>query len=566
MRATVSLTATATRSAPPAIPGGLPGARTLKRRPWQSSGLVVLVLGLWWLPLVAAAPPEMVHEEVLSGQEPVGGQPLLSVGLARRLLAAGSTRLVLRVADDALSRGGAPLAAADWLRLKAEALMLLDQFDALQALVQEMPEEVLTAYPDLTLLVAAGHRESGCCEEARRLYAAFLLAHPQHPRRFQAQLGIGLCALEQNALEEAELQLRLYEQDPDRPKQDLLLQLGLAELARHKGQPQEEGALMVRVAEAAAPVEPLARRARWMALANWEARQRHWPAAIAWVEHGLRQEGPLPRLLRLHAHLLRQWLTGKEPGAMSGEHRHLPEPVQRAAEQRMFGLKAVLRSDGKPVGAGDVQRLALLDGLLRQEAQEGLGLLEEGGILQPEDLWEGPVPELYRLAYAEYERGRGDLAQAWYWLEGLTGAEADGQRLLLLASCTGTESGAIVAVLERLAKVTEWSEALKSRAIKALFVLTAQGRQAPMLRLREQLAALSPQTRDVQRALLFHQAQLWVLEGNSDRALVEWLSLATAPQLKPEDNRYLPEEPRLAAARLLEEQGWPGAARELRRR
>jgi hypothetical protein len=45
---------------------------------------------------------------------------------------------------------------------------------------------------------------------------------------------------------------------------------------------------------------------------------------------------------------------------------------------------------------------------------------------------------------------------------------------------------------------------------------------------------------------------------------VEWLGLASTS--KPEENRYLPEDPHLAAARLLEEQEWPASARELRRR
>jgi hypothetical protein len=195
----------------------------------------VAALCLLLLPLpVGAVPPELVHEESLTGQEQVGGQPMMSVGLARRLLAGGLSRLVLRVADDSLSRGGAPLAAADWLRLKAEALLGLEQFAAVRDLLQEMPEDALTAYPDLTLLLASAEREEGCCLDARLHYSAFLLAHPRHSKRFQAQLGIGLCALEQNQLEEAELQLRLYEQDPDRPRQDLLLQIGLAELARQR--------------------------------------------------------------------------------------------------------------------------------------------------------------------------------------------------------------------------------------------------------------------------------------------------------------------------------------------
>ncbi len=528
-----------------------------------------MATALWLLalPIMArAAPPEMVHEESLTGEDPVGGQPLLSVGLARRLLAGGDPRLVLRVANEALSRGGAPLAAADWLRLKAEALLVLEQFDAVQLFLRQIPEEAQTAYPDLVLLLAASQQESGHCEEARRLYGAFLMAHPQHPKRFQAQLGIGLCALEQNGLEEAELQLHLYEQDPDRPNPDPLLSVGLADLARRKGMPQEENEWMVQLAQMAVPTDPLPRRARWMALANWEARQHHWNTAIAWVESGLRQEGPLPRLLRLHTRLLREWLAGHDPGTLNGDHRQLTEAVRRSAEQRMNGLNALLRPVGKSAqGSGEAQRLVALEALLRQEAEEGLGLLEEGGILQPEGLWSGSVPEAYRVVYAEYERVRGDREQAWQWLEGLTSGEADGQRLLLLASCPESGAGLITAVLDRLAKVTNWSDGLKSRAIKALFLLTAQGRHEPMVRLRDQLAVALPQTRDVQRALAFHQAREWVTEGASDRALVEWLSLVVTPNLKPEENRYLPEDPRLAAARLLEEQGWPATARELRR-
>ncbi|MEO5340695.1 MAG: hypothetical protein H7837_09295 [Magnetococcus sp. MYC-9] len=548
------------------VAGGMESGRTEPVR----SGKVFARWALLWMltmPVVAeSVPPELVHEESLSGQELVGKQPLLSVGLARRLMNGGSARLVLRVADEVLEQGGAPLAVVDWLRLKAEALLAVEQFAAARDFLQEMPTEALGAYPDLHLLLAASHRELGCCGEARRLYGTFLLANPQHPKRFQAQLGIGLCALEQDLLEEAELQLRLYEQEPDRPKQDPLLQIGLAELARRRGMTEEENGLMSQVAESAAPAEPLARRARLMALANWEARQQHWNTAISWLESGLRQEGPLPRLLRLHTHWLQQWLGSSATAAPTGEHRQLAEPLRRGAEQRMNGLRALLRPGEKAAQSGGAQRVAQLELLLRQEAQERLGLLEEGGVLRPDLLWPtGELPAEYRLAYAEFYRGRGDRERAWALLEGLTGLEADGQRLLLLASCAETGVEEIDAVLDRLAKGTEWPEAVKSRTIKALFILTTQGRQAPVTRLRELLAAALPQTRDVQRALAFHQARVWALEGDADRALVEWLNLAFAPHNKQEENRYLPEDPRLAAARVLEEQGWPAAAAELRR-
>lgn len=529
----------------------------------------VVALSLMTIPMLARAmPPEMVHEEVLTGQELVGVQPLLSVGLARRLLVGGGARLVLRVADEVLSRGGAPLVVADWLRIKAEALFILEQFDTAQTFLSTLSEEARAAYPDLILLLANIERERGGCAVARPLYSDFLIANPIHAKRFQAQLGVALCALESNTLEEAQLQLSLYEQEADRPKQDPLFVLGMAQLAHRKGLVPEENQWMTQLVEMAAPTDPLLRRARLMAVANWEARQHHWNSAIAWVESGLRQEGPLPRLLQLHSHLLNQWLAGKESGAV-GEGQHaLSEVARQATERRMTGLRVLLQSGGEKPDSP--QRLASLETLLQQELEEGLGLVEEGGILQPELLWPGGIPEIYRVAYADHAQRRGEMEQAWLWLEGLTSGESEGQRLLLLLSCDETEEAVVVALLERLAKVGSWSAALKSRGVRALFLLTAQGKTALMIRLRDLLTAALPQTWDVQRALAFHQSSLWAMEPDLDpavgnRALVGFLSLAYTPNLKPEENRYLPEDPRLAAARLLERLGWPETASALRR-
>lgn len=529
----------------------------------------VVALSLMTMPMLAKAmPPEMVHEESLSGQELVGTQPLLSVGLARRLLVGGGARLVLRVANEVLGRGGAPLAVADWVRIKADALLMLEQFDTARIFLREIPEEAKSAYPDWMVLLASIERERGGCEVARPLYSDFLIAYPQHAKRYQAQLGVALCALDSGALEEAQLQLSLYEQDGDRPKQDPLFLMGMAELSRRKGLVQEENQWMTQLAELAAPTDPLLRRARLMALATWAARQNHWNRAIAWVESGLRQEGPLPRLLQLHSHLLSQWLAGKESSAVGEADRSLSDVARQSAERRMNALRLLLQPGEKQPGTP--QRLATLEALLQQEAEEGLGLVEEGGILQPERLWPDGMPEIYRVAYADHAQRRGERDQAWIWLEGLTSGESEGQRLLLLLSCPETEEAVVADLLERLAKVGSWSDALKSRGVRALFLLTEQGKTALMTRLRDLLTAALPQTWDVQRALAFHQSHLWAMEPDLDpalanRALVGFLSLAFTPNLKPEENRYLPEDPRVAAARLLERQGWPETAQALRR-
>ncbi|MBF0185679.1 MAG: tetratricopeptide repeat protein [Magnetococcales bacterium] len=530
--------------------------------------IATLLLGSWFAatPLLEAA-PALVQEETLTGRELIGEQPLLSVPLARRLLSSGSPRLVLRVANDVLSRGGAPLLAADWLRLQAEALLLLERYGELQGLLQEMPETAGGVYPELYLWLAASYRESGACEEARKRYSAFLLAYPQHPKRFTAQLGLGLCALEQNSLEEAALQLQLYEQESDRPKQDALWLIAMAELAHRQGQLQEEGRWMGQLAELPLPTDAWQRRERWLRLARWQAGQKHWNAAVAWLESGLRQDGPVPRLLKLHAQLLRQWLAGNDSGALTAEHRQLPESLRRATEQRMNGLRQLLRPDGK--GAQEQgRRLGQLTQLLRQAVAEGLTALgAEGGILSAGQLWPGGEwPELYRVAYAEYERLSGDREQAWHWLEGLTMAEAEGERLLLLAGCAENPPALLNGVLDRTGQLRDWPEGLRERAFRALFLLTGQGRQAAMARLRDQLAALTPQSREVQRALSYHQALLWQAEGAGERALLEWLHLAATAGGKTEEERYLPEDPRLKAAQLLEKQGWTAAAQELRRR
>ncbi|WP_130472062.1 hypothetical protein [Candidatus Magnetaquicoccus inordinatus] len=528
-----------------------------------------LLLGMTLLAgMELQAAPSIVQEETLSGQELIGGQPLLSVPLARRLLASGSPRLLLRVANEVLSRGGAPLLSADWLRLKAEALYQLEEYKELQLLLKEMPEESVAVYPDLHLILANSYRESGDCAEAHKRYSVFLLAYPQHAKRFQAQLALGLCALELNRVEEAELQLQLYEQESERARQDPLWLIAMGELARRKGQVQEERGWLGQLAELPTPNDLGQRRARWLALARWEAGQKHWNMAIAWLESGMRQEGVLPRMRTLHTQLLRQWLAGNESAAVLAEQRQLAEALRRATEQRMNGLKQLLRADGKGM-AEQGRRFLLLEQLLRKAASEGLtGLVEEGGILHPGQLWPGgELPELLRVAYAGYERETGDQQRAWEWLEGLTVPEAEGERLLLLASCTSSDARLLNGILDRLAKVNDWPEGLRARGFRALFLLTGQaGRQEAMIRARDLLGALTPQSREVQRALSYHQALLWQAEGAKERALLEWLQLVAVASGKSEEDRYLPDDPRRMAAALLQTQGWPAAAQELRRR
>jgi hypothetical protein len=115
-----------------------------------------------------------------------------------------------------------------------------------------------------------------------------------------------------------------------------------------------------------------------------------------------------------------------------------------------------------------------------------------------------------------------------------------------------------------LAKLSDWPEGLREKGFRALFLLTGQsGRHGIMVRLRDLLAALSPQSRELQRALSYHQALLWQAEGAQDRALLEWLQLAAVVG-KAEEDRYLPGDPRRMAAALLQAQGWPAAAQELR--
>ncbi|MBF0098214.1 MAG: tetratricopeptide repeat protein [Magnetococcales bacterium] len=527
--------------------------------------VLMVLLGLAGSGVLQAA-PAIIQEETLTGREWIGGQqPFLSVPLARRLLASGSPRLVLRVADEVLNRGGAPLLAADWVRLKAEALLLLERHEPLQVLLQEVPEETRRVYPDLELLLAVSDWERGACEEAHRRFAAFLLANPQHPKRLLAQWGLGMCALALHRVEEAELQLQLYEQEAGRPKQDGYEMILRAEMARYKGQGQEEGRWMGQLAEISLPGEVWQRRARWLVLARWEAGQKHWNTAIAWLESGLRHEGSLPRLVNLHTQIMRQWLAGNDSGAVAGEQRQLAENVRRAAEQRMAGIRQLLRAEGK--GVGEVgRRYLLLEQLVRKAVNDGVAaIVDEGGILSAGQLWpSGEWPELYRVAYAGYEREMGHREHAWEWLEGVTQPEAEGERLLLLAGCAGTPGAVLHGVVERLARLSDWPEGLREKGFRALFLLTGQsGRQGIMLRLRDLLAALTPQSREVQRALAYHQAVLWQAEGVQERALLEWLQLA-AMVGKPEEDRYLPGDPRRMAAALLEAQGWPAAAQELR--
>jgi hypothetical protein len=178
--------------------------------------------------------PLNIEEEELSGWNQTGGQAApLSQGTLEQMIDRGLASVVLQLAEKNLRQGGAPLAAAHWLSVKGAALSALGNYDEARSLLENLPARAFEQAPNLILLLGDVLRRGGRFQEARVQYARFLNAHPDPSgERLRAQQGIIWTALDAGNLDEAELQLRLYDEETSRPAPDipfLELQAALAE-------------------------------------------------------------------------------------------------------------------------------------------------------------------------------------------------------------------------------------------------------------------------------------------------------------------------------------------------
>ncbi|MBF0624278.1 MAG: tetratricopeptide repeat protein [Magnetococcales bacterium] len=514
--------------------------------------------------------PFEVQEEDLSGTEVVGETLPLKPESVERLLEDGAVHLALELADQALGRGGAPLSALRWLAVKTAAHLRLGEFSQVRILLDGMPEEQLLQSPQLLLTRAGAAMAEGRYGEARDQYSRFMISHPDHPGRFRAQRGLGLCALGQGNEGEAELQLNLYAEEAGRPQPDSLLDGALATLAQRKGWYDQVEKLLQGIRHPLEPVswqERVERLELRRLLAELLAERGDFPGALEQAREML-VEGGGQRGRVLHTGLFRRWLAERVPGtgasasSVSDESRREAtcSGSQRIAWDRRNRL--ALLSDPN---AEELEQEAALETLLAWELEEKLGLLEPEGLLTPEALnLPAALPEPFRLLYADafFRLGNGEMADRM--LGTAMGLEADTLRLGLLAMGHGVEP--LPTVTARLAaragEKALWSPRMKQRMVTALFRFKERGQGEEINGMRE-LLALFAWDKAVERALRFHQARTLRRQGELDAALMIFLSLAYEKGAGEED-RYLPASPRRMAAEILDEQGALESAAVLR--
>ncbi|MBF0455102.1 MAG: hypothetical protein HQL72_09860 [Magnetococcales bacterium] len=516
-----------------------------------SRRLSLLLAGL----LVAVTPSsvqaQVIEQTAISEQVlPDGGGShsglVLSPKQAQILLARGAPGLALRLAEQALHRGGGYQATAGWTPVKVQALTALGRIDQALPILEAFPPHLFESQPELRLMLAESQLAHGQFEEARQNFSTFMLNHFDHPRRLEAQRGMGLTALAAGKRDEAELLLTLYSQEEQRPVPDAVLTTAMGQLAHLKGDVSREERYFSELEGQPLPPRGVYYQQRIEALAHWHLRNGRWQKGVALVEEGL-QLYPTLELRRFYRTLLKQGLS-------------LPHAKKRGEDQSV--LTAVM--DLMRGGSSLEKREAALDRLLVREGEQPVGLFEEGGVLAADSFFPHPYDPTLRLLLAKANQQLKRGTAAWNLLEGLKSPRADQLRLRILGAGEQPASVDLLAVL-RQPLLLEGEERVRD-AVDAMYALTQRRQVIAAALLRRQLSLLK-QNIPVRRALRFQQAMDKRLEGELDGALTLYLELAVEGDGladRSERDRLLPLDPLEAAARILQAQGAVKEAAELR--
>jgi tetratricopeptide (TPR) repeat protein len=487
-----------------------------------------------------------ISEESISGPGSADSGLVLAPESAQRLLARGAPSLALRLANQVLDRGGAPLVVARWIEVKIGALIALDRQTQAISLLEGVGPNIFESQPNLWLLMAEGYLAEKNFEKARDSYSKFMLRYPDHLKRFVAQRGMGLIALAAGAVDEAELLLNLYAQDGERPNPDPLLIIALGQLSHLKGDADGEGLYLTMLADLTLPDAAPYHRQRIEALALWHIRGGRWQKAFSLVENGL-QTHPSPGFRRFHQGLLNKWLQVYHPKKKQVDSS-LPAVIQR------------LMRDGSPLE----KREAALDALLERESNNPIGLFQEAGALASELFLPQPPDPQLRMLLAKAHISLQNGGQAWELLSGLGATRAQQLRLRLLAAGLQPDH---VDVLAELRKPLSMEGEMVKEAVAAMFAFTKRREVVAAAQLRRMLSPLSKSV-PVRRALRYQQAMDRVFEGEKNSALTLYLELIGDSGKEggsAEYNTLLPMDPAQAAGKILEDQGAFLEAAELRK-
>ncbi|MBF0188248.1 MAG: hypothetical protein HQL50_10035 [Magnetococcales bacterium] len=410
--------------------------------------------------------PVQIEENALdAGESDNGASSRWPPKLGAWLLEQGADSQALAMADRALERGGAPLIAQAWLRIRARAEARLARFQQADATLAMFPQHRFSEDPELILLAADVGLGLGNCPDALVHYGRFLSLFPQRQERFQARLGQAICALTTGKVETADLQLRLYAADAGAPDPGPLLRLAEAERSRRWGDVAgvETGLQQLANENAATTVMRLpggmgtVARRLWSGLLadrqRWSALEALW---FGWLEHA-----PKPlraALVREWAALIRQWSNPTSP------------QFEKGASDTLLSFQ-ILRNRASEADA----RHTAFRMLWSWAGDHAETLTLTGGPLTPSGLALNPVelPDTLRVAFAEGFLRAGRHLESWEMIAFLEGEAADRLRLALLAAGAGGGER-LRGVLERLTTSgnSDWHET----AVAAIYGFTLKER------------------------------------------------------------------------------------------
>ncbi|MBF0621469.1 MAG: tetratricopeptide repeat protein [Magnetococcales bacterium] len=532
--------------------------------------LVCLTTVLASFPLFASVEDEpvvvnrqLVEEVVITEPLQRGDTFSLSADGVKKLLEGDVPALALRLADQALGPNRVPATVRAWMPVKVAAHLQLGRFDEVTQALESLPESMLEEMPHLYLMFADGLAESGRFSEAKKRYGRFLLAHHQGPDRYKAQLGVGLCALESGSLAEAAIQLELYEGAPGRPTNDPLLIAAQAALAEQQEQKEYADTFLAQLTDHVIDgvADPVSRRwSRRIVIRLLEARGTLLRAL--YQAESLLKEGGGRSDRQIHRRLFRAWQVLQDKKSTSktskADKKSYKQLIQRLKERNDLihrVLDGTLKMDA---------RVDALYTLFKNTNQSKLGLLAPGGLLQPEQLGLPlPLDPKWRLYYARYSQNMGLNRASLAWLDGLVGVQADGIRLLLFSRGIVQPGETMVDIVARLDSVEKVSEGMAKKAITALFRLQERGLWSDGRVLSDWLKARGD-TPAIRGASRFFEARYLEAEKVFAEARMIYLALYLDP-IEGLDGSFYPEQPRLAAARMLEAEGFSGDADDLRR-
>ncbi|MBF0195196.1 MAG: tetratricopeptide repeat protein [Magnetococcales bacterium] len=488
--------------------------------------------------------PTTIVEESLSGFASQDGGLVVAPQEAQNLLNKGAYHLALRLADQVLERGGAPLIPVGWVRVKAEALMALDRKAQALTLLESAPPHIYESNPTLWLSLGECYLDANNYAKARESYSQFMIRHGSHPQLFRAQLGMGLAGLAAGDISEAELLLNIYAQEGEKGRAEPLLIIALAKLAQLKGDKEAKNNYLAQLDAIQIADKELYSRTRVEVLALWYIQNSRWQKAFSLVEKGL-QTNPSAKFRYFYQGLVQKWLL-------------VYHAKKRGFDTSTLGAIRDLMRGGLPLK----NREKALDLLLERELENPIGLFQESGLFTSGSFLAKPVDPQLRLLLAKAHIKLKNGNEAWAWLNRLPGKRALLLRLQLFAAGLQPKNVDLVTQLQ-IPALTD-GEIIKA-VVEAMFAFTKRGQVAPAAQLRRVLSTISKQVK-VRRALRYQQAMDKALTGELNSALTLYLELAgdgAKDAVGIEADSLLPKNPYLAAAEILISQGAFKEAAEL---